>query len=115
MESKVVSMKPVSLFEVKRILKERGTEKELTYEQDQTQKFIEKFAKLTEKQTEDLLSELKKIGPLKDNEELLYEIANVIPTRVEHLKLIIPKNVTITDDEMKSVILLTEKFAEKVE
>lgn len=114
MESKVVSMKPVSLFEVKHILKERGTEKELTYEQDQTHKFVEKFAKLTEKQTEDLISELKKIGPLKENEVLLYEIANGIPTRIEHLKLIVPKNVTVTDEEMGAVIALTEKFAEKV-
>ncbi|MCX6800727.1 MAG: hypothetical protein NTZ73_00895 [Candidatus Diapherotrites archaeon] len=115
MENKVVSMKPVSLFEVKQVLKERGTEKELTYEQDQTSKFIEKFAKLTEKQTEDLISELKKIGPLKENEFLVYEILNVIPTRIEQLKLIIPKNVTMTDDEMKAVISLTEKFAEKVQ
>jgi DNA-directed RNA polymerase subunit F len=115
MESKVVTMKPVALFEVKEVLKSRKTDKELNYEQEQTFKFIEKFAKLTEKQTQDLLSGLAEIPFLKDLELLRFEIANVVPTRVEQLQLMLPKNASPSEDELKQVIELTKKFEEKLE
>jgi DNA-directed RNA polymerase subunit F len=115
MESKVISMKPVALHEVKEVLKARKSEKELNYEQDLTYKFVEKFGKLTEKQTNDLLEDLTKINFLKDNELLRYEIANVVPTRVEQLQLMLPKGVAPAEEELNQVIELTKKFEEKIE
>jgi DNA-directed RNA polymerase subunit F len=115
MESKVLSMKPVALHEVKEVLKGRKTDKELNYEQDLTYKFVEKFGKLTEKQTTDLLAALSEITFLKDHELLRYEIANVLPQRVEQLQLMLPKGVVPTEDELKQVIELTKKFEDKVE
>ncbi len=114
-QSKVLSMKPVTLHEVKEVLKGRKTDKELNYEQDLTWKYVEKFAKLTEKQTNDLLEALKEISFLKDNDLLRHEIANVIPARVEQLQLMLPKGVTPAEDELKQVIELTKKFEEKLE
>ena len=115
MESRVVSIKPVALFEVKEVLKGRKGEKELNYEQEQAFKFIEKFAKLTEKQTNDLLGALAEIAFLKENDLLRYEIANVIPSRIEQLQLMLPKGVAPSEEELKSVIELTKKFEEKLE
>ena len=115
MESKVVSMKPVALHEVREVLKGRKTDKELNYEQDLTYKFVEKFAKLTEKQTADLLAALAEVSFLKDNELLRFEIANLIPTRVEQLQLMLPKGVAPSEDELKAVVELTKKFEEKLE
>ena len=115
MESKVVSMKPASLYEVKEVLKARKTEKELNYEQDLTMKYVERFAKLTEKQTADLTEKLSEIEFLKENELLVFEIINVLPTRLEQLQLMIPKNISPGEEELKAVLALTEKFAEKVE
>ncbi|MFA5930717.1 MAG: hypothetical protein WC821_00220 [archaeon] len=115
MESKVVSMKPVALYEVKEVLKGRKTDKELNYEQDLTFKFVEKFGKLTEKQTKDLLEGLSEIAFLKENELLRFEIANLIPTRVEQLQLMLPKGVAPAEDELNAVIELTKKFEEKLE
>jgi len=115
MAIKVLETKPASLYEVKEVLKSRKGDKELNYEQDLTMKFVEKFAKLTEKQTADLLEGLAEISFLKDNEILRYEVANLIPTRVEQLQLVIPKGVTPSEDELKQVIELTKKFEEKLE
>ena len=115
MESKVLSMKPVSLHEVKEVLKGRKAEKELNYEQELTMKYVDKFAKLTEKQTADLLAALKEIGFLKEQELLRYEIANVVPTRIEQLQLIVPKTITATEEELKAVVELTKKFEDKLE
>ncbi|MFA6268441.1 MAG: hypothetical protein WCW13_02635 [archaeon] len=115
MENKIISMKPVSLCEVKEVLKGRKTDKELNYEQDLTFKFVEKFGKLTEKQTKDLLEGLTEIAFLKDNELLRHEITNTIPTRVEQLQLMLPKGVAPSEDELKAVIELTKKFEDKLE
>jgi DNA-directed RNA polymerase subunit F len=113
MNSKLIEMKPTTLFEVKEVLKARKGEKELNYEQEQTFKYVEKFAKLTEKQTNDLLDDLKKIDFLKDLELLRFEIANTVPTRVEQLQLMLPKGVAPSEEELKSVIELTKKFEDK--
>ena len=115
MVSRVLESKPVSLYEVKETLKLRKAEKELNYEQDLTMKFVEKFAKLTEKQTTDLLSALAEVAFLKDNELLRYEIANVVPTRIEQLQLIIPKTITPSEEELNKVVELTKKFEDKLE
>jgi len=114
---KVVEMKPVSMHIVKEVIKERkaSSDKELNYEQETTFKYVEKFARLTEKQTEDLLEKLSEISFLKDNLELRYQIVNVIPTRVEQLQLLLPKNVTPSEEELKQVIELTKKFEDKME
>ena len=115
MNSKIIEMKPVALFEVKEVLKARKGEGELNYEQEQTYKYVEKFAKLTEKQTNDLLEALKDVNFLKDLELLRFEIANTVPTRVEQLQLMLPKGIAPSEDELKSVIELTKKFEEKLE
>ena len=115
MNSKVIEMKPVALFEVKEVLKDRKGEGELNYEQEQTYKYVEKFSKLTEKQTNDLLEALKDVNFLKDLELLRFEIANTVPTRVEQLQLMLPKGIAPSEDELKSVIELTKKFEEKLE
>jgi DNA-directed RNA polymerase subunit F len=115
MENKVVEMKPVSLYEVKEVLKARKAEKELSYEQDLTMKYVDRFAKLTEKQTTDLVEKLKEVEFLKNNDVLIYEIINVLPTRLEQLQLMVPKGVSPSEEELKAVLALTEKFAEKVE
>jgi DNA-directed RNA polymerase subunit F len=114
---KVIEMKPIFMQEVKEVLKSRkaASDKELNYEQETTFKYIEKFAKLTEKQSKDLYDSLSEISFLKDNEELKYQIINVIPTRVEQLQLILPKSITPSEDELKQVIELTKKFEDKIQ
>ncbi len=113
-QKKVVEMKPVSLFEVKEILKARKAEKELNYEQDLTMKYVERFSQLTEKQTTDLLKALKEINFLKDKDELIYQIAAALPTKEEQVKLFLTKDITATDEEIKQVIELTKKFEDKI-
>jgi DNA-directed RNA polymerase subunit F len=113
-EGKVLKMEPVSLQEVKEILKERKGEKELTYEQDITYKYIEKYAKLTDKQTKDLLEKLDEIEFLKTNKELKYQLLTALPTHIEQVKLFLPKDVTASDEELSKIVDLTKKYGEKL-
>lgn len=113
-EGKIIKMEPASLYEVKEIIKDRKAEKELTYEQEVTMKYVEKFGKLTEKQTEDLVAKLSEIEFLKDRKELVYQIVAGLPVKVEQARLFLPKDVEATDDELKAVVELTQKFGDKI-
>ncbi len=113
-KEKILKMKPVSLAEVKEILNKRKGEKELTYEQDVTMKYVEKFAKLTEKQTEDLSKQLDEFSFLKEKKELKYQLMAALPTRVEQVQLFMPKDVTASEEELKKIVELTKKYGEKL-
>jgi len=113
-EGKVIKMTPISLTQVKGIIEARKGEKEPSYEQEITMKYVEKFGKLTEKQTEDLVKALKEIEFLKNNEVLLYQLVNALPTKVEQVQLFLTKDVTATEEELKKIVDLTKKFGEKI-
>jgi DNA-directed RNA polymerase subunit F len=113
-EGKVLEMKPVSLYEVKQVIKDRKAEKELTYEQEITMKYVEKFAKLTEKQTEDLLKALDEISFLKENQDLKYQLVAALPTKLEQVRLFIPKEIEASDEDLNKIVELTKKFGEKL-
>lgn len=113
-EGKIISMRPVSLQEVKEILTERKSEKELGYEQEITMKYVEKFSKLTKKQAEDLVKKLKEIEFLKDREELIYQLVNALPTKIEQAKLFLTKDIEASDDDLNKVVELTKKYGEKI-
>jgi DNA-directed RNA polymerase subunit F len=112
-ESKLIEMKPISLYEVKEVIKEKKAEKELNYEQEITMKYVEKFSKLTEKQTENLLAKLDEIEFLKENNELKYQIAAALPTSIEQVKLFVPKDIEASDEDLKKILELTKKLGEK--
>jgi DNA-directed RNA polymerase subunit F len=109
----IVEMKPISITEVKSILKERQQEKELNYEQDVTFKFVEKFAKLKEKEVETLLKAFNDVEFLKNNIELKYQIINALPTSVDQFKLFVPKDTTVSDEECNKIVDLLKKFEGK--
>ncbi|MDD4251477.1 MAG: hypothetical protein PHX27_04775 [Candidatus ainarchaeum sp.] len=113
-EENIVETKPVMLCEVREVLEAKKTEKELNYEQELTMKYVEKFSKLTKKQSEELFNFLKEISFLKENVELIYQIIYTLPTSIEQVKLFVPKDVEATDDELKQVVAQTIKFGEKI-
>ncbi len=113
MKSNLIDIEPISLTEVKDILQERKAEKELNYEQEVTLKYAESFARLTKKQLESLIKSLEEYSFLKENKELLYQIIMVLPTSVEQLKLIIPKEVEVSEDDLKGIVEKTKKHGEK--
>ncbi len=113
-EENVLKMEPVTLAEVKEIINGRKAEKELNYEQELTMKYVEKFSKLTQKQSEELLNSLKEISFLKENKEVLYQIVYTLPINAEQVRLFVPKDVEVTEEEINQILAQTKKFGEKV-
>ena len=101
--------KPVSLSEVKNILKKIEKErKELIYEQRIALEHATKFSKLTSKKTSDLISDLMSLGFLEEIHA--YKIADLLPTNKEDIVTIFAKErKTLKDDEIKKILEMVRK------
>jgi DNA-directed RNA polymerase subunit F len=77
-------------------------------------KYVEKFSKMTQKQTIDLIDSLKEISFLKENKELLYQIVYALPTNIDQVKLFLPKDAEINEEELNLILAQTKKFGEKL-
>ena len=103
--------KPVSLSEVKNILKKVSKEREdMLYEQKIALEHAQRFAKLPVKKVEDMIKELKKIDAL--DEKHAYKIADVLPKTVDDIKTIFAKErLSIGENDIKKIIEIVEKYS----
>jgi len=101
--------KIVSLAEVKNILKKISKErKELLYEQKIALEHAEKFAKLSAKQTKDLITALMKLDHV--DEIQAYKIADILHNTEDDVKAIFAKErYTPNDKEIKNILETVKK------
>ncbi|MCK5459006.1 MAG: hypothetical protein KAI20_03885 [Thermoplasmatales archaeon] len=102
--------RPVSLSEVKNMLKKIEKErKELIYEQRIALEHAQTFAKLSVKQTKDLIKELTN---LENIEEIhAYKIADILPTSAEDVKAIFAKErANPSESEIKKILEIVGKY-----
>ncbi len=103
--------KIVSLAEVKNILKKISKErKELLYEQKIALEHAEKFAKLSAKQTKDLIVELMKLDHVEELQA--YKIADILPSTDDDIRAIFAKErYTPNDKEIKNILEIVKKHS----
>ena len=103
-------VKPVSLAEVKNILKKISKErKELLYEQKIALEHAQKFAKLSVKKTEDLIKELQKLDFIQERHA--YKIADLLPKTEDDVKTIFAKErITLNENEIKNILDIVGKY-----
>lgn len=103
-------VKPVSISEVKNILKKVEKEREeLLYEQKIALEHAHKFAKLPVKKIEDLVKELSKLEFLDENQ--VYKIADLLPLTDEDVKTIFAKErITFGEGDIKKILDLVNKY-----
>lgn len=102
-------VKPVSLSEVKNILKKVEKDRqELLYEQKIALEHAHKFAKLTVKKTSDLIKELSQLEFLQEIH--VYKIADLLPTTEDDVKTIFAKErITLGENEIKKILEIVKK------
>jgi len=102
--------KPVSISEVKNILKKvEKDRKELLYEQKIALEHAHKFAKLSVKKTEELIKELIKLEFL--HEIHAYKIADILPSTEDDVKTIFAKErITLSENDIKKILELVSKY-----
>jgi len=103
--------KPVSLSEVKNILKKVEKErKELLYEQKVALEHANKFARLPAKKTEDLIKELTQLEFLQEIHA--YKIADLLPTTEDDVKTIFAKErITLSENNIKKILEIVKKYS----
>jgi DNA-directed RNA polymerase subunit F len=96
----------LSLAEVKKILTEKGKDKELNYEQKMALEHAKLFAKLTPLKAEKLKKELLE---MELPNEVATKIVDILPNSIE-LDLIAEKNKAITEDNKEKILSLVSKY-----
>jgi len=105
--------KPVSLAEVKNILKRISKDREeMLYEQKIAFEHAQRFATLPLKKTEDMIKELEKLDFLE--EKHAYKIADILPKTADDIKTIFAKErLSIGDNEIKKILDIVEKHSKE--
>ena len=113
MTEDIDKVQPVSISEVKSILKKIEKErKELLYEQKIAYEHANKFAKLPVKDIISITSELKNLEFLKDNQ--VYKIADILPLNEDDVKTIFAKErINLNEKEIKQIIDIIKKYYSK--
>jgi len=106
-------VKPVSISEVKNILKKVEKEREeLLYEQRIALEHSQKFSKLPIKKIDELIKELSKLEFLEEIHA--YKIADLLPQTEEDIKTIFAKErITFGENEVKKILELVSKYYTK--
>jgi len=109
-EEKEFEVRPVSLAEVKNILKKLSKDrKELLYEQRTALEHAQKFSTLPVKKTDDLVKELME---LKLEESHAFKIADLLPSTEDDVKAIFAKErTTIGENEIKKILEIVNKYS----
>ncbi|MCK4365623.1 MAG: hypothetical protein KAW45_06205 [Thermoplasmatales archaeon] len=103
-------VRPVSLSEVKSILKKIEKERgEMLYEQKIALEHAHTFAKMPVKKTTDLVKELSKLEFLQEIH--VYKIADILPTTEDDIKTIFAKErMTLGENEIKNILEIVSKY-----
>jgi len=102
-------VKPVTLSEVKSILKKISKDREeLLYEQKIALEHAEKFAKLPVTKTKELIKELEKLDFLKQKH--VYKIADILPQTKDDVKTILAKErISAGEKEINNILEIIQK------
>ena len=103
-------LRPVSISEVRNILKKVEKEREeLLYEQKIALEHSLKFAKLPIKKIDELIKELSKLEFL--DETHVYKIADLLPQTEDDIKTIFAKErISFGEGEVKKILDLIKKY-----
>ena len=103
-------VRPVSLSEVKNILRKVEKDREeLNYEQKIALEHANAFAKLPVKKTEEMIKELLKIEFIQEFHA--YKIADILPKNADDVKTIFAKErITLDENKIKNILEIVRKY-----
>ena len=115
MKTKIISEKPISFTEVKRILnqtKEQGTN-ELSFVAQKTHAYLEQFSTLDIKKAEILFKKLTALEIPRFKDLHLWKLIDLLPADPKDVRTVLQGyNITLTNDQLKKIVdILAEKDA----
>ncbi len=103
---------PVNWAQAKKILEEKEKVKELGYEQKNALEYLRRFCKLSIKDTNQMMEELKTIEKL--NETQIINIINLLPKDLDDLRVLFAnEKVDLSQEEKNKILEIVKKFAKE--
>lgn len=99
----LIEEKPVTLSETLEILKKRKKKGELEFGQRLTYDYTQKFSKLSDKKSRELVDKLLEIEKIREHQAVT--LANLMPETKDDVRLIFSKERTSLTDELIEQIL----------
>lgn len=108
----ILEQRPVSVAEVKDILKQvHKRDEELSFRGGKTEDYANEAATLTLKKTKELIKRLEELEIPRLREQHCIKIADTLPEHPEQLKVILSGyNVTIVKENLKKIIDVVNDF-----
>ncbi|MFH1750226.1 MAG: hypothetical protein ABH863_00955 [Candidatus Micrarchaeota archaeon] len=107
---KVAEEKTASYAYAKELLTKRKKDSELGYEQQNTLDYLEKFAKLSESESEKLCKELEELNIL--SERQIMELVNNLPSKEDLVRTILSKEkLEFSSEQVKEIAKIIKKVA----
>ncbi len=97
----IISMKPVTLAEVKDIIVDLDSKPEL-------KDYLKEFSKLTRKQSDDIIESLRKMNNAKFKEEYIIKVADLLPKNAESVAKIFD-DVSLDEKEINEVLTVVKE------
>ena len=112
-KTQIISETPITMAQLKEdIEKIKKQDKELNIRATKTLEYLEQFAK--PKQAKELAEKLTKLDIPRLKEQYIAKIADVLPTTVKDLKVVLQGyNLTVSNENLKKIADTTSQFAPK--
>lgn len=98
----ILSMKPVTLAEVKELVEDLDSKPEL-------KEYLKEFSKLTKKQSDEIVESLRKMNNAKFKEEYVVKVADLLPKSSESVAKIF-NDVSLDEKETNEILALVKEY-----
>lgn len=106
---RMILQRPVSLPEIKDILKDRAEAGvDLTYEQNLTNEYAKKFAKISASKAKKLAEQVREVNA-EVPEDVIAKILDFMPTSLDEMRLIVPKTIKLEDADQSKIVELVKE------
>lgn len=108
---KVVSERSISIPELKRVLEELESERDLDTVESTTLEYARKFAKVDPERVEEIVGELRELD-LAD--EAIIQLINVMPSSIDEIRVILMHSPRVfTTGEIKRIKEILDRYREE--
>ncbi len=112
MKAKILSEEPISIYDVKKALKEiKERDKELGFRAAKTEEYLINFAKADQKKIEELKKKIQELNIPRLKQEHICKIADIMPADVEDLKLVLASySITVTNENLVKIADVIKEY-----
>lgn len=106
---RILSEKPVSVYEGRKKLEARQKESALAYEQQNTLDYLQEFSVLKDSEADKLAKELHELGFL--TEKQVVALVNLLPKKLDLVKAVLgSEGAEASEEQLKQILKIFKKY-----